>query len=166
MDVTDGLIVREMRSDDLDQVLELERATFAQPWSRKMFLDEMAAERRCYLVAEDAGGVVGYGGFTILGEDLHINTLLAARPARVPAIGTRLMRSLIDRGLEGGARRLYLEVRASNRRAQDFYRKFGLAPVGVRKHYYHDDDALIMWAHDIGGDDYRDRLDRIEAALP
>ena len=102
----------------------------------------------------------------VVGEDAHVNTLAAARPAPVPAIGTRLMLSLIARGLEGGAQHLALEVRASNRRAQEFYRKFGLAPVGVRKHYYQDDDALIMWAHDIRGADYRDRLHRIAEGLP
>ena len=161
-----GTLVREMRSADLDQVMEVEEATFSIPWSRQVFLDEMEAPGRCYLVAEHAGRVVGYGGLTVVGEDAHINTLAAARPVSVPAVGTRLMLSLVARGLESGAEQVTLEVRASNGRAQEFYRKFGLAPVGVRKHYYQDDDALIMWAHDIGGADYRDRLDRIEEALP
>ena len=166
MELTAGTLVREMRCGDLDQVMELESATFRMPWLRKVFVDEMEASGRSYLVAEHAGLVVGYGGLMVVGEDAHINTLAAVRPAPIPAIGTRLMLSLITRGLEGGARYLTLEVRASNRRAQEFYRRFGLAPVGVRKHYYQDDDALIMWAHDIRGADYRDRLHRIEEALP
>ena len=41
-----------------------------------------------------------------------------------------------------------------------------MAPVGVRKHYYRDEDALIMWAHDITGAAYRQRLRQIEEALP
>jgi hypothetical protein len=34
----------------------------------------------------------------------------------------------------------------------------GLAPVGVRPGYYGDDDALIMWAHDIGTPEFLENL--------
>lgn len=159
--------IRGMHLRDLDQVMELERATFRKPWQRRVFVDELEEPGRCYLVAEHRDQVVGYGGLMVVDEDLHINTLAAVRPAPVPAIGTRLMLCLVTRGLEKGARHLSLEVRATNRRAQEFYRKFGMAPVGVRKHYYDDDDdALILWSHDIGSIDYRQRLDRIRNALP
>ncbi len=158
--------VRGMSSEDLDQVMELERRTFVMPWSRQVFERELQAEGRTYLVADHGGGVVGFGGMMMVGEGAHINTLAAARPAPVPAIGSRLMLALADRGLKAGAEHLTLEVRASNHRAQEFYRKFGLAPVGVRKHYYQNDDALIMWVHDIGGPEYRQRLDLIREALP
>jgi ribosomal-protein-alanine N-acetyltransferase len=59
-------------------------------------------------------------------------------------------------------------VRASNRRAQDLYRRFGFAPAGVRKGYYQaeQEDAIIMWAHDVDEPDYLARLRSIEADLP
>lgn len=155
-----------MRLSDLDQVMELERSTFRTPWDREVFENELEAPGRCYLVAAHSERVVGYGGLMVVDDDAHINTLAAVRPGPVPAIGTRLMLCLVNRGLGSGAQHLSLEVRASNRRAQEFYRKFGMAPVGVRKHYYQDDDALIMWVHDIGSVEYRQRLARIRDALP
>lgn len=166
MGVNGGLRVRELLEDDLDQILELEAATFRMPWSRQVFEEEMVAPGRCYLVADHEGRLIGYGGLMLVDRDAHINTLAARRPAPVPAVGTSLMLELVERGLAGGAEHLTLEVRASNRRAQEFYRKFGLAPVGVRKHYYRDEDALIMWAHDIRGPEYRERLRLIKEALP
>jgi hypothetical protein len=33
-----------------------------------------------------------------------------------------------------------------------------MAPVGVRPGYYGDDDALIMWAHDIDRAEFQERL--------
>ena len=41
-------------------------------------------------------------------------------------------------------------------------------PAGIRKNYYAEvnEDALIMWAHDIDTDEYGARLDAIEARLP
>jgi hypothetical protein len=34
-----------------------------------------------------------------------------------------------------------------------------MAPVGLRKGYYGDDDALILWARDIDSDEYLKRLE-------
>lgn len=166
MGVAERPAVREMRISDLDQVMELELVTFRTPWRREVFENEIEAPGRHYVVAEHSDRIVGYGGLMVVDDDVHVNTLAAVRPGPVPAIGTRLMLCLVDRGLESGAAHLSLEVRSSNRQAQEFYRKFGMAPVGVRKHYYQDDDALIMWAHDIGSADYRQRLERLREALP
>ncbi len=49
--------------------------------------------------------------------------------------------------------------------AQALYRRFGFAPVGVRKNYYAEtgEDAIIMWARDIDTAAYAERLAAIEA---
>ena len=51
--------------------------------------------------------------------------------------------------------------------AQGLYRRFGFAPVGVRKNYYAEtgEDAIIMWVRDIDTPAYAERLDAIEAHL-
>ena len=44
----------------------------------------------------------------------------------------------------------------SNDAAQAMYRRFGFAPAGVRKNYYLEtnEDALVMWAHDVDTGEY------------
>ena len=71
---------------------------------------------------------------------------------------------LAREAIEREARSLTLEVRLSNRGAQDLYRRFGFAPVGVRKNYYAEtnEDALVMWAHEVLRPEYADLLDGIE----
>ena len=61
-----------------------------------------------------------------------------------------------------------LEVRMSNKSAQDLYRRCGFAPVGVRKNYYPEsnEDALVMWVHDIGSPEYARLLEGLEARVP
>ena len=56
---------------------------------------------------------------------------------------------------------LTLEVRMSNTGAQDMYRRFGFEPVGVRKNYYQEvnEDALVMWAHEVDQPAYAALLD-------
>lgn len=52
--------------------------------------------------------------------------------------------------------------------AKGLYRRFGLAPAGLRKGYYLEsgEDAIVMWAHDIDDDAYSDRLRRLWDEVP
>ena len=56
----------------------------------------------------------------------------------------------------------------TNNGAQDMYRRFGFGPVGVRKNYYQEinEDALVMWAHDVDQPEYAELLDAIERRCP
>ncbi|MEX1271287.1 MAG: GNAT family N-acetyltransferase, partial [Acidimicrobiia bacterium] len=101
----------------------------------------------------------------IVSDEAHITTVVVDPVHRQARVGTRLMLALIDHALASGAGALTLEVRVSNEAAQALYRRFGMAPVGVRKQYYRDEDALIMWVHDIDSDAYSDRLTTIKAAV-
>ena len=62
----------------------------------------------------------------------------------------------------GGYRSITLEVRPDNEAALALYRRFGLAPGGVRKGYYPDgQDALVLWLHEIDSPEYGERLERM-----
>ena len=56
----------------------------------------------------------------------------------------------------GGIKHISLEVAANNEPAQALYRRFGFAPVAVRKNYYPvtGQDALVMWVYDIDSEEY------------
>lgn len=158
--------IRRMFQADIPAVLEIEQRTYSQPWSEVIFRNELGQPHRSYFVATDEdGSIVGYGGVLLLGEDAHITTIAVDASARGHRLGTRLMLNLVDAALQHRAQHLTLEVRFSNRRAQSLYSRFGMAPVGVRKNYYIDEDALIMWVNDIAAEDYQIRLDDIRADL-
>ena len=53
----------------------------------------------------------------------------------------------------------------SNLSARRLYEQFGFAPVGIRKNYYRDEDALVMWAIDIDTEEYEQRVAGIESGL-
>lgn len=165
MSLTSHFGFRPMTPADIPAVLELERATYAQPWSEGIFRDELSLGDRVYVVAERDGEMAGFAGLMLVAEDAHVTTLAVRPDIRRDGLGTRLMLQLIAAGLERGARNLTLEVRATNAGAQRLYNRFGLVAVGVRKHYYRDDDAVIMWATDIDQPDYADRLQEIRSAL-
>jgi [ribosomal protein S18]-alanine N-acetyltransferase len=158
-------LIRSMGLADLDRVLALERAVYPKPWSEGIFRDELAAAGRVYLVAEIDGELAGFAGMMVVGEDGHVTNLAVDPGRRRGRVATRLMVELVDRGLAAGARHLTLEVRVSNRSAQRLYARFGMAPVGVRKDYYIDEDALIMWVTDIDRPEYAARVAAIRSGL-
>ena len=165
MTVLPPALFRPMILSDVPTVLELERATYPQPWSEGTFRDELSRSDRVYVVAERDDALVGFAGLMLIEEDAHVTTLAVRSNVRKAGLGTRLMLYLIGAGLDRGARNLTLEVRATNDGAQRLYNRFGMVAVGVRKHYYRDDDAVIMWATDIDQPEYAARLAAITRGL-
>lgn len=160
-----GVTVEPMRRRHLRSVVRIEEVTNPHPWSRRLFVSELTYPAgRIYLVARIGRSIVGYGGLMIMAGDGHITNLGVDPTHRRKGIASRLLVEAFRRALADGATALTLEVRASNRGAQELYRRFGFAPVGTRKGYYTDngEDALIMWATEVEGVGYRDRLRAIE----
>lgn len=157
--------IRKMVIADIPVVAELERAVYPQPWSMRVFVDELGLDSRTYVVAVADDSIVAYAGLLIVEDDAHITTVAVDPQARQKRIGTHLMINLVDRALAIGAKHLTLEVRVSNSAARRLYERFGFAPVGVRKDYYRDEDALVMWAIDIDTQDYATRIADIRESL-
>jgi len=157
--------LRRLGPPDIPQLVVLEHQIYPQPWSAEVFAEELQRDNRVYLAIEREVGIIAYGGIMLIGDDAHITTLGVGPAARGRGLGTRLMLELVEAALAAGARHLTLEVRVSNRSARELYQRFGLTPVGLRKNYYRDEDALIMWAIDIDGAAYRERLQQIREGL-
>ena len=158
-----------MRRRHLRAVLRIEEQVYPRPWSHSLFLSELALRgTRSYFVARVGREVVGYGGLLLSSEDGHITTIAVDPEWQRHGIGTRLMLALTREAVARDARHLTLEVRLSNRGAQVLYQNFGFVPVGVRKNYYQEtnEDALVMWVHEIDAPEHQSRLDRIARDLP
>ena len=156
-----------MRTKDLRAVLRIEQAVFPQPWSHRLFAEELAQRTsRAYRAAWVGRTIVGFAGQMFIDDESHVNNVAVAPAWQGRRLGTVLLLDLVRTSLERGARHLTLEVRVGNEPAIALYRRFGLAPVGVRRNYYPltGEDALIMWARDIDSDGYAERLAAIEAS--
>jgi ribosomal-protein-alanine N-acetyltransferase len=168
---TPALTVRiePMKRKHIKSVLRIEEQVYPRPWTAELFQSELALRAtRGYYVARVGRRLVGYGGILITLDEAHVTTV-AVDPARHrEKIGTRLMLQLAREAIARGAVALTLEVRMSNKAAQDMYRRFGFAPVGVRKNYYQEvnEDALVMWVHEIDQPAYAELLDAIERTVP
>ncbi|MFJ9813953.1 ribosomal protein S18-alanine N-acetyltransferase [Streptomyces sp. NPDC101151] len=144
--------LREMRWWDIDPVLELEKDLFPEDaWSRGMFWSELAHSRgaeatRRYLVAEDAGRILGYAGLASSGELADVQTIAVARDLQGTGLGGRLLTELLKAATAFECHEILLECRVDNVRAQKLYERFGFEPIGFRRGYYQPGnvDALVM----------------------
>jgi [ribosomal protein S18]-alanine N-acetyltransferase len=157
-----------MRRRHVRSVLRIEQQVYPRPWTASLFLSELVLRStRAYFVARVGRDVAGYGGLMMTADDGHVTTIAVDPRWQGRQIGTRLLLALAREAIEREARSLTLEVRLSNKPAQELYRKFAFGPVGVRKNYYAEtsEDALVMWAHEVQRQVYAELLDRIERSI-
>jgi ribosomal-protein-alanine N-acetyltransferase len=133
-----GVTLRRMRWWDLDQVHALETVLFPDPWSVETFWAELARvpETRHYVVADDAGQVVGYAGLVATGHQADVQTLAVRGDHQGRGLGGELLRALLAESRRRGAGEVLLEVRAENVAAQQLYAGHGFERIGVRRDYY------------------------------
>jgi [ribosomal protein S18]-alanine N-acetyltransferase len=163
------LEISPMKRRHLKGVMAIERQVYPRPWSPSLFISEMSeTTNRAYLVAKLGKDVVSYGGVICYGDEAHITTIAVDPAHHRRKIGTRMMFELLSEAIRLGAKAVSLEVRMSNWGAQRMYGRYGFRPVGVRKGYYQEtgEDALVMWADDVDGEEYRRTLDAIISAVP
>ena len=135
-----------MREDHLEQIAELEKQCFSDPWSLRSITSELNNPLSLWIVAESDGAVAGYvGSQSVLGEADMMN--LAVSPLfRRQGVASGLVEALIKHLKERDVHVLVLEVRVSNEPAIHLYEKYGFVQVGRRPNYYAHpkEDALIL----------------------
>ncbi len=141
--------IRPAVDADLPQLAELERQCFVIPWSLASLTLELADEvkTRMLVAAAPSGRVLGYiSSWFILGE-AEIHNIAVAPDFRRQGIGEELLNELLAVGKAEKISAFTLEVRPSNKKALELYRKSGFTECGRRKAYYPDtgEDAIIMF---------------------
>jgi ribosomal-protein-alanine N-acetyltransferase len=147
--VTTWRIAPVATDSELDEILEVERASFTNPWTREMYIHELNNEGISYVYAakDDSDRIVGFCSFWRVFDELHINNLAVAPDNRRSGVATALLGHVLEEGVRLGAARATLEVRRSNEPARRLYERFGFAVAGVRRGYYTQpvEDALVLW---------------------
>jgi [ribosomal protein S18]-alanine N-acetyltransferase len=134
---------------DLDGVLEVERESFASPWTREMYAWELQNRAVChiYIVRTPECRVAGFCAFWLVFDEIHINNLALRPQYRGQGYGRALMQHVLSEAERLGARRATLEVRSGNAGALRLYERLGFYVAGTRRNYYSNpvEDALILW---------------------
>lgn len=132
----------------LDALLLIENQAYSHPWTRGNFRDALIAGYEALLLL---GGdeIIGY--FVALKgvDEVHLLNITVAPAHQRQGWSRVLLDALALWGRGVGAQWAWLEVRASNARAQGIYHAHGYRRVGERKRYYpapqgQREDAVVM----------------------
>lgn len=139
-----------MRSADLDEVMDIERRSFPNPWSRQIFIEELEREWAHLEVVREVSPrgerVVAFCNYWLVRDEVHLLNIASRPETRRSGHAAQLLAHIIVLGRRGKCRFITLEVRRSNAGAVKLYRSFGFRPVGIRRAYYVEDgeDAIVM----------------------
>jgi ribosomal-protein-alanine N-acetyltransferase len=159
----DGVSVRVGIAADLEAVIALERAVGEAPhWSETEYAAIVSSQedtrggvqggevRRCLLVAEAEGRLVGFavGKVIGMGRDgvAELESVAVEAGARRGGVGRALCGAVVEWCRGQGAAAIELEVRAGSAGAIALYAGLGFVVVGRRGAYYSGpvEDALLM----------------------
>jgi ribosomal-protein-alanine N-acetyltransferase len=140
--------LRRLELSDLDAIEKIERASYPTPWSRSMFVSELAKPSSLSIAAVTPDEeLIGYLVLSRYVDAWHVMNVAVDSKHRRLGIASAMLGRLFE-VTRGDAERGYtLEVRVSNLGAIGLYESFGFTSRGVRRGYYIDnrEDALIMW---------------------
>lgn len=137
-----------MTPDHLDAVMAIEATAYPHPWTRGNFNDSLRAGYQGQVLV--AGGtLIGYFMAMKGVDEVHLLNLTVAPEHQGQGWGRLILEALSTWSRGQGAQWLWLEVRASNERAQRLYERYGFRRVGLRKAYYpaahgRREDAVVM----------------------
>jgi tRNA threonylcarbamoyladenosine biosynthesis protein TsaB len=147
-----GVEIRPMTAADLDRVLAIANNLPEAPhWPQSVYLNAINPEstpRRIALVAAgpQPGSILGFAVASLLPPQAELETIAVATESQRLGLGERLFQALAAELKAAGADNILLEVRASNRPVQAFYRALGFVKTDLRRAYYADpiEDAVLM----------------------
>jgi ribosomal-protein-alanine N-acetyltransferase len=138
-----------MTEADTQEVVALEESVYPHPWSRGNFLDSMASGYQAWVLRDQGGTLLGYFLLMTVVDEAHLLNVAVGAEMQGQGLGRFLLNQAVAcaRGL--GMASVLLEVRPSNLRALDIYRRYGFAQIGRRKGYYpaadqQREDAIVM----------------------
>jgi ribosomal-protein-alanine N-acetyltransferase len=142
------LKIRPLEGFEIPVLTALHAACFTapwdQPWTERSFTDVLQMPGTGARIAALGSEPVGFAIARVAADEAEL-LLIGIHPAhRRAGHGRVLLDHLVEALRAAGAARLFLEVAESNRAGTAFYRAAGFDPVGRRRKYYQDEDALVL----------------------
>ena len=120
---------------DLEAVIAVEQSVYGHPWTVGNFKDALTSGYQAQrLLAGDT--LIGYFVAMKVVDEVHLLNITVSLNHRSQGWGKLMLDALAVWSRGQGCAWLWLEVRESNHRALQVYRRHGFKQVGLRKDYY------------------------------
>ncbi|MEG2909831.1 MAG: ribosomal protein S18-alanine N-acetyltransferase [Erysipelotrichaceae bacterium] len=140
-------MLEKMQVSDLNEVLELENEVLHSRWSYDQFLYELEQNEFANLfVIRKQGELVGFIDYWITFEVCQLASIAVKEKYQRLGYAKLMMLEMEKYVSHYQCESIQLEVRVSNLKAIEFYKKIGYFKINIRKNYYGDthEDAIVM----------------------
>jgi len=140
-----SLALRNCQHQDLDQILAIEQASFADSaYSRADFVYLIESAKGGFIVAEGNDHLMGYVVALSEGGTGIIQSIAVSPDLRRKGIGSALLKSAVDFLSE--LERIWLLVDLNNEAAISLYHRFSFMETGriIKRYYRNGADAIEM----------------------
>jgi len=141
-------LLRPAAEADLNQVMQIERSSFADPWTEESFRRLLGGHPAIFEVIELPPDfrVAGYVIAFAVGEDAELLNVAVESKFRGKGLAGQMLDAVLIELGGCGVRTAFLEVRESNSAARALYGSRGFTEIDRRRNYYRRpvEDALVM----------------------
>lgn len=137
--------------DDLHAIVALQqKSPEAARWTQDDYERLMEDPGGKILVVDlptmDPAKILGFAAFHRIIDEVELQNMAVDPDHQHQGVGRALLEAARERMLQAGAKRVFLEVRASNKPALSLYCSIGFGLHSRRKDYYRDpqEDALVL----------------------
>jgi ribosomal-protein-alanine N-acetyltransferase len=135
-------------TDDVAELLRVEKQVHPAPWDEAHFLAEMEKPYSRVLVMTDDetdSVIAGYVVFWLMFDEAQILNIAVDLPFRGLGLARALIRQVVSHAMKKDIRKVILDVRKSNQPAIQLYQSMKFTVAQVRKSFYSDgEDAYTM----------------------
>ncbi|OEG70142.1 hypothetical protein ATZ36_05905 [Candidatus Endomicrobiellum trichonymphae] len=128
----------------LDDIAEIERQSFVNPWTKEMLLDSAKNAAVKFKVLIENKTVAGYYIISTSADETEVLDIAIDPKFRKRSFGQAMLADIKKESNNKKSRVIFLEVRQNNNAAINLYKSFGFKEIGVRKKYYKNEDALVL----------------------
>lgn len=129
-----------------EEICILELLCHQNPWSSEQIFSEFEKDIsiRLGLIIDNA--LIAYSFSYLVAEEFHILNIAVKNEYQKQGYGKLLLQEIINFCKQQKVREALLEVRESNKIAQNLYRNFGFREIACRKNYYQNnqESAIVM----------------------
>lgn len=140
----DTLIISDFEIKDLQRVLEIQKESFSDNWTDKMFISEFENKFSNFKICKTGGITAGFIIYRLIANEAEILNVVVAKNFRGKNLGKNLLNYAIDDLKAKNAQTIFLEVNERNSVALNLYTRKGFKKYGSRPKYYGFDDAILM----------------------
>ena len=141
------IIVPESRHYDEMYKIHVSQMPLNDIMTKKSFFDEFKQENRYYFAIIQDNMLIGYIGLYEYDDDLNIIGIAIEGKFQQKGYGSILIEYAKQFAKEKNKKSLSLEVDEKNKNAINFYKSKGFVVTNIRKKYYKDNDAFVMFLY-------------------